>query len=72
MEILNNKEFLETKLQIIQSIKSIYSQILSSIDNVVEGISSENLTTHLASVIEFLKVIKEHEKDKVNKQSIYN
>ena len=72
MEMLNNKEFLKTKLQIIQSIKSIYSQIICSFDNVSEEISSECLTTHLASVIEVLKEIKEHEKDKVNKQSIYN
>jgi len=43
-ETLNNKEFVKSKLSIINIIKHIYSQIIGEIDNVVEDINSEKLT----------------------------
>ena len=71
-ETLNNKEFLKSKLSIINVIKHIYSQIIGEIDNVVEDINSEKLTENLSTSIEFLKEIKEHRKNKYVKQVIYN
>ena len=71
-ETLNNKEFVKSKLSIINIIKHIYSQIIGEIDNVVEDINSEKLTENLSTSIEFLKEIKEHRKNKYVKELIYN
>ena len=37
-----------------------------------EEITSEKLTEHLAIIIEFLKEIKEHQKNKIIKNVMYN
>jgi len=71
-ETLHDKEFLKSKLSIINTIKHIYTQIIGEIDNVVEDIGSEKLTENLSTSIEFLKEIKEHRKNKFVKELIYN
>ena len=71
-ETLNNKKFVESKMQIVGTIKNIYSQIIDDIEKVVEDINSEKLTENLTISIEFLKEIKEHKKNKYIKQLIYN
>jgi len=68
----NNKEFIKSKLSIIDIIKNIYKQIMGEIDNVVEDINSEKLTDNLSTSIEFLKEIKEHQKNKYIKEVIYH
>ena len=71
-ETLNNKKFLESKMQIVGTIKNIYSQIIDDIEKVVEDINSEKLTENLTISIEFLKERKEHKKNKYIKQLIYD
>ena len=68
----NNKQFLESKSKIIETIKHIYSQIIDNLDEVVEDIESDKLTDNLATSIEFLKEIKSNQKQKYIRSAIYN
>ena len=67
-----NQVFIECKESQIRTLKMVFNEILKYIDDVVKEIDSEKLNQKVSSGFDFLKEIKNLQKEKQNNDTIYN
>ena len=67
-----NQVFIECKESQIRTLKMVFNEILKYIDDVVKEIDSEKLNQKVSSGFDFLKEIKNLQKEKQNNDAIYN
>ena len=72
METVLNQVFIECKESQIRTLKMVLGEILKHIDDVVKEIDSEKLNQKVSSGFDFLKEIKNLQKEKLNNELIYN